>query len=181
MQYIALLRGINVGGKNMIKMFDIKASLEKEGLYNIRTYIQSGNILFESNEKDTLIIAKKMEAHILLEYGHTVPVVVLNAPAMRKIVRDAPKGWGEGKEWKYNTLFLIPPYDRDEIIKSIGSLKPDIETLVPGDGVLYQSMSIKLFGKTTTGRLASMPVYQKVTIRNWNTTKKLVELLSTSS
>ena len=177
MRYVALLRGINVGGKNMIKMADIKESLEHEGFRDIRTYIQSGNILFESDEKDPSLLATKIEEHILSTYGHTVPAVVLDDEQMKQIVNDAPDGWGEDVAWKYNTLFLIPPYDMDEATASIGTLKPDIEVLIPGAGVLYQAMDRRLFGRTTTGKLASLPAYKKMTIRNWNTTRKLLELL----
>lgn len=60
----------------------------------------------------------------------------------------------------------------------VGELKPDIETIEPGNGVLYQSMSLKMFGRTTTGKLVSNPIYKKITVRNYNTVTKLFSLLN---
>ncbi len=178
MNFVALLRGINVGGNNMIKMADMKTSLERDGFEEVRTYIQSGNILFSSNETDTVKLAKKIEKHILQEYGHTVPVVVIDELGIKKIVTSVPKGWGEDPLWKYNTLFLIPPYDIQEAVRSIGELKPEIETLIPVEGALHLSVELKSFGRSQTSKMISLPIYKQVTIRNWNTTRKLLELMT---
>jgi len=158
-------------------MAELRMSLEKVGFADVRTYIQSGNILFSSDEIDSLGLAQKIEKHIEETYSCIVPTLVLNQPSLQAIVDNAPSGWGSDPKWKYNSLFLLPPYDREKVIASIGILKPDIETITPGEGVLYQSMSIELFGRTTTGKLAGVPIYQRMTIRNWNTTRKLAELL----
>jgi uncharacterized protein (DUF1697 family) len=95
-----------------------------------------------------------------------------------EIIAAAPLWWGQYKTRKHNILVLIPPYDIREVITSIGELKPDIEAMHPGDGVLYQSMSLELFGRTTTGKIASNPVYKKMTVRNYNTATKLLSLLN---
>ena len=73
---------------------------------------------------------------------------------------------------------MLKPYDMDEAAAAIGELKPDIETIEPGNGVLYQSMSLKIFGRTTTGKLASNPIYKRITVRNNNTVIKLLSLLN---
>lgn len=174
--YVALLRGVNVGGR-MLKMADLKSALETDGFTDVKTFIQSGNVLFTSRSKDTLALAKKIENLISDKFNMDVPTLVLSAEQYDRIVKSAPKHFGQNPEWKHNVLFLIPPFDMDQVVAGIGVLKPDIESLVRGEGVLYQSMSIKLFGRTTTGKLAASPVYQQMTIRNWNTTQKLAALL----
>ena len=177
MVYLALLRGINVGGKNQIKMAELKVCLEKAGFENLKTFIQTGNIVFRSDKQDPSKIADLIKQTIKKTFKLDVPTLVLNHEQVRKIVTGLPASFGKDPDWKYNVLFLIPPYDVDDIIKSIGALKPDIETLLAGDGVIYQSMSRKLLGKTTTGKLPANSTYKKMTIRNLNTTRKLLTLM----
>lgn len=177
MKYVALLRGINVGGNNKIKMADLKVCLEKAGLNNVRTYIQSGNVLFESAELDKALLTTQFEQTISKTFKLTVPTVILSEPELRTIAKNTPAGWLENPEWKYNYVFLKPPYKMDQVLTDIGELKPDIEAMTAGEGILYQGMSIKLFGRTTTGKLAGKPVYKLMTIRNHNTVTKLIALL----
>jgi uncharacterized protein (DUF1697 family) len=178
MKYVALLRGINVGGHNKLSMIELKACLERAGLCDVLTYINSGNVIFSSQQDDVQKLSMLIENAIKDTFGFSISVVVLSKTQLETIVTSMPEGWVEDKEWKYNYIFLKPPYNMDEVIKAIGVLKPDIETLTPGDGVLYQSMSLKLFGRTTTGKLASSPVYKIMTIRNHNTVTKLYALIN---
>lgn len=180
MKYLALLRGINVGGNKMIKMAELRECLEVAGFENVQTYIQSGNIIFESSENDRDKITETIEKTITKDFGHAVPAVVLSQDELEVIVDELPEGWMGDEKWKYNYLFLKTPYDMDEVISSIGNLKPQIETLTPGKGVIYQAILFTKFGQTTSGKLASMPVYQIMTIRNHNTVTKLFELMKST-
>lgn len=158
-------------------MADLKTSLEKAGLLQVRTYIQSGNVIFDSTEENTVELTRLVEETIAKDFGFIVPSAVFAEHEWRDILTQAPKTWGQNPEWKHNLLVLLKPFVMPEVISAIGVLKPGIETLDAGDGVLYQSMSKALFGKTTTGRLASSPIYKRMTIRNYNTAQKLSELL----
>ena len=178
MKYVALLRGINVGGKNIIKMVELRAALEQQGLEDVATYIQSGNIIFSSGERDKLLLEKKVEETILKEFGLTVPTVVLSQDELKTIVDELPKGWATKDGWRYYYYFLKSPYNIDEILVSIGDLKPDIETLDAGKGVLYQSTDMSNYGRTTTSKIMSKPVYKIATIRNHNTVMKLLGLMN---
>jgi len=175
--YLALLRGINVGGNSLIKMADLKLALAQSGLQNVRTYIQSGNVVFESEATDTLVLAQEVSKSIKNHFKMDVQTVVFSKKQWSGIIATAPKWWGADKEWKHNLLVMIPPFTMPEIVAAVGQLKPDIEAMQPGNGVLYQSMSLKLFGRTTTGKLASNPVYKQMTIRNYNTATKLVKIM----
>lgn len=175
--YVALLRGINVGGNNMIKMAELKVCLEKAGLSQVRTYIQSGNIVFTSVETDELKLAEIVQRAIQKQFGLSIVTLVLSHDQYTKALATAPKSWGVRADWKHNALFLLPPYDVGEIVSSFGALKPGIEELAAGEGILFQSVSWKDFGKSRSAKLAANPIYKKMTIRNYNTAIKLLRLM----
>lgn len=166
-----------MGGKAPIKMAELKTCFEQAGFTNVRTYINSGNVLFETSGKTTTALAAGIEVCIKEQFSLPVRVVVIDQPSYVAMIESAPAGYGEKEGWKYNVLFLIPPYDIDEIVSDIGELKPDIESMRIGDGVIFQELLFTSFGKTTGGKLASRSSYQKMTIRNWNTARKLRSLL----
>jgi len=177
MKYVALLRGINVGGNNKVPMADLRDCLESLGLKNIRTYIQSGNVLFESSEKDENKLTRDIEQVIETHFGFPVVVALFSQPEFEYIAKHTPESWLKNPEHKYNYLFLKKPWNESEVMQAIGLLKPELESATVGKGVIYQSMSIKFFGRTAGGKIAGKPVYKLMTIRNHNTVTKLLELL----
>lgn len=178
-RYIALLRGVNVGGKNRVVMSELKLELSKRGLLDVSTYINSGNIMFTSECRSTTEMASTVSQAVSECSGVTCDVVVISSKALQKIVARAPQWWGEDASWKHNLLFIIPPATVEHVVHAIGELKPRIEAVEAGKDVIYQSMSFDQFGKTTTGKLASNPVYKQITIRNYNTVVKLAKLVQT--
>ncbi len=175
--YLGFLRGVNVGGKGLIKMSQLSEALTSAGFTDVRTYIQSGNILFSAARSDMDKLARQIKTVIEQRFKLSVEVVVFSKSQWQGIIGSAPKWWGKDTAWKHNLLILIPPFDTATVVRAIGELKPDIEALEAGDGVIYQSMSFKLFGRTTTGKLAKKAVYKNMTIRNYNTATKLLALL----
>jgi uncharacterized protein (DUF1697 family) len=134
-------------------------------------------VLLESDLTDKPNLTDRIQAAIKATFGLSIPVVVLSADDFKAIVAGTPKDWNDNADWKYNFIFLKRPYSLNEVMDGVGELKPGIESITVGQGVLYQSMSKALFGRTTTGKLASKPVYQMMTIRNHNTVTKLAALL----
>ena len=181
MNYLALLRGINVGGNSMIRMSELKECLQNAGFASVRTYIQSGNVLFAAPKTATARLARNMEVAIAKEFAMIVGVAVFTAEAWQDIVRSAPKWWGQKKDWKHNLLALLPATRTSDVVKAMGLLKPEIEQVAEGPGVIYQSLSLASFGRTTSSKLPSHPLYRRVTVRNYNTTMKLAELLACTS
>lgn len=177
MNYVALLRGINVGGHSLIKMADLKTCLAEAGFENVSTYIQSGNVFFSSNEKDEHKLAVAIEKIIEKTFELPVRVVVISQKRIDGIIAKVPKHWGDDAEWRYYALFLLPPYDMKRAMSEFGEPKPDIEMLDAGDGILYQATDMRHYGKTTASRLAGKPLYKQVTIRNYNTLRKIKLLL----
>lgn len=176
--YLALLRGVNVGGNGLISMPSLRQTLTNSGLDNVRTYIQSGNILFTSAIADRNKLSKIIHDCIAANFNLDVALVLFTKDEWQIVIDEAPSWWGTDPEWKHNLIALLPPTSVTETIEAIGVLKPDIEAVQAGNGVVYQSMSFKLFGHTTTGKLAANPIYKKMTIRNYNTATKLLALLN---
>ena len=176
--YLALLRGVNVGGNGLLSMPLLRQSLSDYGLTDVRTYIQSGNILFTSEITDHQALTDLIHDCIADSFQLDIAVVLFTKNEWQTVIAQAPGWWGHDPEWKHNLIALLPPISADEALAAIGELKPDIEAAHAGNGVIYQSMSFKLFGRTTTGKIAANPIYKKMTIRNYNTATKLLTLLN---
>jgi uncharacterized protein (DUF1697 family) len=157
-------------------MKELKAGLESAGLKEVITYINSGNIIFSTSDPETGLVSS-VSTVVQEISGVVCDVVVLQANRFVKAINSAPGWWGQDPAWKHNALFVIPPVTPDQVVEAIGGLKPGIENVATGDGVVFQSMLFAKFGQTTTGKLASNPIYKKMTIRNFNTAQKLAALL----
>lgn len=176
-QYLALLRGINVGGNNIIKMVDLKACFEALGFTNVLTYIQSGNIIFKSKKQDTELLSKTIEKALAKRFHYTPCVVVLSKSALERVILKAPKGFGTKPDtFRYNVLFLKPPLSSKEAIAQIKTNK-EVDTIDAGKEVLYFSILISKASKSRISKIVLLPLYSNITIRNWNTTTKLLALM----
>jgi uncharacterized protein (DUF1697 family) len=176
-QYLALLRGINVGGKNIIKMADLKASFEAMGLSNVMTYIQSGNVLFQSAEKDKPALTERIERELSSQFNFEARIVTVAHKELASIVCEAPHGFGkDGESYRYDVIFLKEPLTPKEAMKSV-STKAGVDTAHAGRQVLYFSRLIAKASQSHLTKIIGLPVYQNMTIRNWNTTTKLLGLM----
>ena len=177
MHYLALLRGINVSGRNVIKMTDLKACFEMIGCSDVATYIQSGNVVFRSEELDTNTLVIAIERALSAHFAYMSRVVVLTHTQLAHIVEHAPAGFGtEPEHYRYDVIFLKSPLTATEAMHSV-SLKPGVNTAHVGPGVLYFSRLISKAAQSQLSRIITLPVYQYMTIRNWNTTTKLLALM----
>lgn len=176
-QYLILLRGINVGGKNIIKMADLKASFEEMGFANVRTYIQSGNVLLESPEKDKAALTTKIEVGLSKRFNFEAKVVLVSQKELAAIVQSAPQGFGaEDKKFRYDVIFLKEPLTPKEAMKSV-RVRAGVDEAHTGKQALYFSRLISRAAQSYLTKIIGTPVYQNMTIRNWNTTTKLLELM----
>jgi uncharacterized protein (DUF1697 family) len=177
-QYLALLRGINVGGGNIIRMTDLKACFEASGLEDVATYIQSGNVLFESAEKDSAKLASKVEAALSKTFRpYQARIVLLSHAKLKKIVAGAPEGFGTPpKKYRCDVIFVRKPLTVARAMKSV-TLNPAVDQVFTGPEVLYFSRLDARASQTRLTRLISLPIYQDMTIRNWNTTTRLLALM----
>ena len=173
---MALLRGVNVGGNNMISMRSLKASFEAIGLTNVTTYINSGNIVFTTKEDDARKLEKKLEQMLLTEYQLDSKVVLRSLPEMAKLVKTLPPGWDGDSRWRYNVIFLRHTIDSKKILAELPA-KNEIEEIVYRPGALLWSAQVSELTRTNLAKLASRKIYKDMTIRNLNTTRKLYELM----
>ncbi|NLT96322.1 MAG: DUF1697 domain-containing protein [Clostridia bacterium] len=175
-KYIALLRGINVGGKNKVSMKELRELLEENGFQDVVTYINSGNIIFSSDNPDIEFIRTKCEALILEKFKLDISLLVISSEELIEIVNNAPEWWGVDKESKHNAIFVIPPTTVDEVFREVGRIKPEYEKVSSFGKTIFWSAPLKTFSRTSLSKIVGKPVYNKITIRNSNTVKNLAEL-----
>jgi uncharacterized protein (DUF1697 family) len=176
--FAVLLRGINVGGKNKVPMAALKCCLEEEGFEDVATHIQSGNIILRSG-LDASAVAARIERILPGRFAlHSAVVRVLAIPhaAYREIVARAPAGFGDDPAtFRYNTVFLMG-VGAKEALEQI-TARDGVDDVWPGPGVVYFRNSIADASKSHLSRIVQRPIYPSLTIRNWNTTTKLLALL----
>jgi uncharacterized protein (DUF1697 family) len=174
--FVALLRGINVGGNNMIRMSSLKASFESMGFKEVTTYINSGNIIFRSTEGDARKLERNIERMLSKEYQLACKVVVRSFSEIADLVEHLPKNWGDDEGWKYNVMYLRHSIDSPGIVDLL-ELKSDIEQVVYRPGTLLWSVWVSDVTQTSMFKLSGKKIFQDMTVRNLNTTRKLYELM----
>lgn len=177
-RYIALLRGINVGGKNVIPMKDLKSLFEKCGFSDVETYIQSGNVIFSNNGLDAPEIRKKIDISLKKFSGTDIPLVLLTTEQLGNVVASAPDWFGaEPEKFKYDVAFLDEERDAETLLAKI-PLREGVDRTAAGQGVLYFSKLIEKATQSRLPKIISLPEYRLMTVRNWNTTRKILELIN---
>lgn len=175
--FVALLRGINVGGRNLIRMPALAACFEVGGFEDVVTYIQSGNVVFRSSESDPDEVARRIEGILASTFGLVSRVALRSLDELRAVIGAAPDGFGlQGDRYRYDVIFLIPPLTADGAIGSV-SIRDGVDQVDAGPGVLYFSRLIERASESRLSRLVSSPIYPSTTTRNWNTTTKLLSLM----
>src|SRR5687767_673647 len=117
---VALLRGINVGGKSLIKMIALKACFEKQGFCDVTTYIQSGNVVFSAKSSVATALCRRIEEALAESFGYRASVVLRSDQEMRAVVRRAPKGFGkEPAKYRYDAVFLKAPLTAKVAMKDL--------------------------------------------------------------
>jgi uncharacterized protein (DUF1697 family) len=176
-RHVALLRGINVGGNNIIKMVDLRACFEDMGFTDVATYIASGNVVFSSKPKPKVTLTKKVEAALKKAFDYESRVVVLTGKELALAVAEAPTFGRQPAKYRYDVLFVRPPLTTGEALEQL-STKPGVDEVHAGAHALYFR---RLISKATQSRLSKVvqtTAYKNLTIRNWNTTTKLLALVS---
>jgi uncharacterized protein (DUF1697 family) len=176
--YVALLRGINVGGKNPIRMPALKSCFEAGGFEDVATYIQSGNVVFRSTASGGAALARRIEEMLGTAFRHYPASVVLRSHAqMRAVVNGVPKGFGtEPAAYRYDVIFLKEPLTAKAALKQVPT-REHVDAVSAGKGVLYFSRLISRAAQSRLSRVVSMPIYQSMTIRNWNTTTAILRMM----
>lgn len=176
LRFVALLRGINVGGKNLISKQELRRCFEDFGFTKVRTYIQSGNILFRSTNNDAAHLTTTIEQGLSARFSYGARAAILSYEQYKEAVASAPDDWGKDNRQKHNALFTLATITPQEVLAKLPPLKQHIETVTLGENVVFWSVSKEHLTKTTLMKLSKTPVYQEVTVRNHNTVLKLLAL-----
>ncbi len=178
MRYISILRGINVGGNRKIRMADLKVMFESLGFSNVRTYIQSGNVIFESDQMlSTTDLEKNIQQSISESFGFDVPVIVRTEEEMAKSIANNPF-WKE-KDADIDRLHLtflkdLPVSEKLEKISSL-AFPPDKFEIIGRDVFIFCSAGYS--DSKLTNQFFESKLGVQATTRNWKTVMKLHELV----
>lgn len=175
-RYVALLRGINVGGKNPVPMAVLRSTLEEAGYDDVRTYIQSGNVVFET-DRPAAGLEDDIEAALERQFTTSILVVVRSERQLRNVVDKAPKGFGaEPTKHHSDAVFLKAPLTSRQAMKVV-QLRDGVDAAWPGTGVIYFQRLSERRTASKMNKIVGTPEYKRMTIRSWTTTQKLVALL----
>lgn len=176
--YVILIRGINVGGKNKVPMAGLRKCLKALGFSNVSTYIASGNVIVKSVKRPNDIqarIEKALAKSFKLD-SELIKVVVLSLGQLQAVVDNKPKGFGDSPE-KYHSdaIFLMGIGSAQAM--SVFNPREGVDKVWPGDGVIYSQRLSSLRTKSRLSKIVGTQAYKSMTIRSWNTTTKLLEIL----
>lgn len=177
MVYVALLRGINVGGTNTVPMAELKRVFEAAGLARVRTYINSGNVIFEAPDaEDRAALTTRLRDAIRERFGFDVPVLLRSRDELRAVIDALPAEWANNDAMKCDVVFLWDGLTADDILAEVPP-RADIDTAVPAPGALIWKVDRANATRNGLLRLLATPLYKQVTVRNCNTARKLLALM----
>ena len=177
-QYLALLRGINVGGKNLVKMTSLRTAVEEMGFDEVATYIQSGNVLFRAERQKREGLAARIESQLSRRFGTELKVALLTAQ-LKGVIEGAPRGFGAASHL-CDVIFLRKPLT---VKRALGVLetREGVDRAWAGKRVVYYSRLASKKSSSRLSKIVMLPEYHDMTIRSWSTTTKLHGLMGTSA
>ena len=162
MKYIALLRGVNISGKNKIVMSELKKVLEENNYQNVVTYLNSGNVIFENNKEN---IAENISKIIKDNFYLDIPVFVITETKLEDILNNAPDWWGtDNKEIYDNLIFIMSPTNFEDVYKTIGEPSEGIDKINNYNNSVFWSFDLKKYRKSNWWiKTASTDIKDKIT------------------
>jgi uncharacterized protein (DUF1697 family) len=176
--YLILLRGINVGGKNKVPMGELRGLLAELGFRNVRTYIQSGNAILQSGLK-AQTVARKIEKALPERFKldtALIRVLVLSRAELEAAIGKRPKGFGDQPSTYHSDAIFLMDVDAEEAMSAF-SPRDGVDVVWPGIGLIYSQRLSAQRTRSRLGRVAASPFYKSMTIRSWQTTLALMDLV----
>lgn len=176
MWYVALLRGINVGGVNRVSMAELKAAFETAGMDDVRTYINSGNVIFSSALEDRTELTRLLRESVRDRVGVDVDLLLRDTEELRTIVEAMPADWRNDSGMKCDVVFLGDGMDAAAVLEELQP-RPGVEDAFTVPGAVGWRVDRKDATRSRLTRIVGTPLYKQVTVRNCNTARKLFELV----
>lgn len=176
MIYAALLRGINVGGSNKVNMKELKQVFEEAGMTSVKTYINSGNIVFVDAGRSKQEIMAVLEEAIFAHFGLRIKVLVYSMDEYTRIAEAVPDGWTNDDRLKSDVLFLWEKADEEAVLEQL-PLKPEIDRAHYVPGAILWSVDRDNVTRSGMAKIVGTKLYKLVTIRNVNSVRKIHELM----
>lgn len=175
MKYVALLRAINVGGNSKVNMQELKQLFEQAGMRDVRTYINSGNVIFTSDlAKDKL--AQVIGQALKKAYSWEIPVILVDEATIHALVKALPDTWVNDATMKCDIMFLNDSANKPEVLNEL-KIKPDIDNVIYAPGAVLWSVDRQFVTRSGLLKIIGTDLYKQMTIRNCNTLRKLAVLL----
>ena len=175
MTYVALLRGINVGGQRKVEMGRLQAAFERAGADNVRTYINSGNVIFDDDRKVADLVPILEEA-IESEFGFDVKVLLRSREAIAAVVEAIPDHWVNDKTERTDVWFLWEEFDKPDVIEGL-TVKEGIDEVFYVDGAVVWRADGAQLTRSGRGKVVGSKLYKHLTARNVNTLRKIHQLM----
>ena len=177
-RYIALLRGINISGKNKVPMAKLRKCFESLGVMEVKTCLNSGNVIFSSTDGNVTALTDRAEYMMQREFGLDISVFIISQEELADILRHAPEWWGtENQEIYDNLIFILPPATFLDVYHEIGAPKDGLEQIKEYQSVVFWSFSRKNYQKTNWWpKTSRVDIGSKLTIRTANTVWKIVNM-----
>ena len=176
MVYVALLRGINVGGNNKIEMKRLKQVFEEAGMEQVVTYINSGNIVFVDRSRSAQALSVLLEEAIAAVFGLRIRVLIRSLEDFEGLLRELPSTWTNDEAMKSEVLFLWDEIDDAATLEQI-TWKSEFEDVRYVKGAILYAIGRKDATRGSLTKLVGTKLYSQMTIRNVNTTRKLHTLM----
>ena len=166
---------MNVGGKGIVSMAAIKEALVGLGLSDVRTYINSGNVIFSTQASDAVRLTSRIEKALEHDTGMAIKVLVMDHKALKRVVGAIPRNWVDDKTMRTYVLLLWKELDDRNILDRLPA-KPGVDELKYTPGAVIWRVDRVNVTKSQMNRLVGTPLYKRITIRSANTMRKLDEL-----
>jgi uncharacterized protein (DUF1697 family) len=175
MTYVAFLRGVNVGGNSIVSMSAIKEALIADGLSDVRTYINSGNVIFSTQVTEVHKLSARIEKALEQHTGMAINVLVMDQKTLKQVVDAIPDHWVDDKTMRTYVLLLWKELDDRSILDRLPN-KPGIDELSYTPGAVVWRVDREKVGRSQMNRIVGTPMYKKISMRSANTMRRLNEL-----
>jgi uncharacterized protein (DUF1697 family) len=174
---LALLRGINVGGKNKVEMGRLRSVFEHLGLDEVRTYINTGNVIFNAGTSTDSALEPRLEKAIAAEFGLDLKVLVRGIDSMRLVERALPDDWTNDSDTKTDVMFLWEDVDDPGVLDRL-AVQEGVDEVIYVPGAVLWRVDRAQYALSGMDKLVGTKLYKSMTVRNCNTVRKLVDMMN---